>query len=246
MNRVLSAVSSLVVVVLSSCGGGAGRCTADSQCPVGSSCDETVGVCVMPGSGSSNGGGSGATGGGSGGNPSMISADYGKSCTSDSNCSSVPGTTCTPNVNQCLATCANGQACPIGSECVDDVNVNRCVRTCSTHSDCSSEQYCNESSYISSKVCLTKVEKWSLGKDCTSDSDCESSAFCVKKTGQSTGVCTKDCQRVTDCAEGQECVGLSGDPAFCFDFCFGIGQTSTCRNGMSCRAINGVSYGFCG
>lgn len=244
MNRVLFAVSSLVVVVLSSCGGGAGRCTADSQCPVGSSCDETVGVCVMPGGGSSNGGGSGATGGGSGGNPSMISANYARTCAANTECADVPGTTCTKefDLNQCLSSCADGKSCPVGSKCITNNNANICIRDCESHSDCSTEQFCN-----ASKICSPRYDKWSLGRDCSSDNDCEDNAFCVKKTGQSQGVCTKTCADSSECAGGQECVitGSSGASA-CFDTCYAVGQQASCTNGFTCRALSGVSYGWCG
>lgn len=246
MNRVLSAVSSLVVVVLSSCGGGAGRCTADSQCPVGSSCDETVGVCVMPGSGSSNGGGSGATGGGSGGNPSMISASYGKGCASSSDCASAPGTTCHSEIKECLSSCANGAKCPTGAECVGN-GYDVCVRTCDSHGDCAADNFCNVSSSIASKACQLKKDKWSLGRECGNDSECEDNAFCVKKNGQAQGVCTKVCAGSDECGIGQECVitGSSGASA-CFNTCYAVGQQATCTNGFTCRALSGVSYGWCG
>lgn len=245
MNRVLVVVSSAFVAVLSSCGG-MGRCTADSQCPVGSSCDSTIGVCVTPGGGSSSGGGSGSTDGGSGGNPSMISADYGKSCTGSNSCSSLPGTSCVEGPDQCLSSCAGGAKCPVGSECFA-YDMNICVRTCASNADCSSEQYCSVSTYSASKVCYTKKDKWSLGRECGSDNDCESSAFCVKKNGQTKGVCTKVCDSKSECGLGQECIvtGSSGASA-CFDVCFAVGQQSHCINGFSCRALSGVDYGWCG
>lgn len=235
MNRFLVAVSSLVVVVLSSCGG-MGRCTADSQCPVGASCDETVGVCVTPGGGGSTGGGSGATGG----NPSMISASYGKACTTSSDCSSTPGTTCHAQAKQCLSSCANGAKCPTGAECVGN-GYDVCVRMCETHSDCASTQYCG-----SSDMCVDKYEKWSLGRSCGSDNDCESNAFCTKKTGQSKGVCTKACNDSNECHGGQECVIGSTGASACFNICYSVGQQSICTNGFTCRALSGVDYGWCG
>lgn len=236
MKRVLFVLSVFGVAILSSCGA-AGRCTANAQCPVGTSCDETVGVCVSSGAGGGGGGGTGS---------SRIDANYGKACSGVSDCAALPGTSCSSRANQCLNSCAGNAQCPAGSECARDAD-NLCLRTCTSHSDCSSEQYCGTSSIVASKICFTKTPGWSLGGSCARDGDCETGAFCVVTQSHPDGVCTKTCNGSSDCPRATVCVGSSGSSSsFCFEPCYNPGRQDVCRAGFTCRPLQGSTSGFCG
>jgi hypothetical protein len=121
-----SLFAALVVSFVAGCGPAdsvAGRCTADAQCPVGASCDETIGVCVV-------GGSSSQTGGVNQSQPKSLPANYGHYCNTDAQCGDVAGTSC--RYNECTFNCANGAICPSGTVCTGATGSFACMQDCSS------------------------------------------------------------------------------------------------------------------
>jgi hypothetical protein len=78
-----------------------------------------------------------------------------------------------------------------------------------------------------------------IGDACTTGSDC-GAALCINRDFAPGGYCTLSCKldSATPCPTGSICVAdalATGSPA-CFRAC---ARTSECRNGYTCRSVNG-------
>lgn len=236
MFRSLAAVAALLVVV--GCGPAdqmtaAGRCTADAQCPVGTSCDAKLGVCVSGGSASST--------------PvaKPLPNEYGKYCENDSHCAGVAGTTCT--MSQCIFPCANGAQCPGGTTCGGQ-GYPGCFQNCASSAECKNESMCGVMNpgygNAAFQACYPKFPS-DLGGTCKDDLGCGEDFKCVVTSTRPNGYCTKTCTASSDCWGGICVVSGSNTSGICSPKCDSPGSQSTCVPGTTCRSLSGSSYGYC-
>jgi len=127
--------------------------------------DGSSGRSFFPGNGTGGVGHTGGSGGSpSGGSSGSAATTVGKACTSDYNCSSLPGGYC-PLAGVCTTTCTKHSdcGCPSGmtttqveaggctAECVrlsSTDTTGYCFRVCATSSQCSGGEYCDSVDYI--------------------------------------------------------------------------------------------------
>lgn len=235
MLRLLAALAVSFVVV--GCGpagsvdqlSNAGRCTADAQCPVGTSCDAKLGVCAA----------------GTSSTAKPLASNYGKYCERDSHCADIPGTTC--NSYQCTNSCANGAQCPSGTTC-GGPSYPGCFQNCSSSSECKNDSMCGVMKPSSGPEFSACFPKWpsDTGGTCKDNLGCDDSNICLKSV-HPNGYCSKVCVTASDCSLGDLCVRMKASDAdgLCVPKCTSPGSQSTCVPGTSCKALSSVSYGFC-
>lgn len=244
-----------LVVLFTACGGGvAGRCTSDSQCPAGSSCDTHLGVCSSGGSGAPADGGSGGFGGlpGLGGGSGALAANYGRQCSSGDACSDVAASTCLHIIDAVNACYSKSPGCPAGTRAQHDIDGSYCLKTCTTAMNCPTGQVCsNIRGNLPFLACVPAAadaqpaQPAPVGAACTADSDCANGKCALSAPG---GYCSGPCNSDADCGSGGACLQdtSSSTGAACYAKCFSPGSASSaCRTGYSCAAVPTVSWGVC-
>lgn len=211
---------------------GAGRCTDNSQCPAGTMCDPSWGVCVGPST--ADGGNSNPNS-----NSNSLAGDYGRACKSTAECGA--GTTCASLGQSGMCLAPESTKCPAGTSAWGFT----CSRGCTTDADCHSTNECVADPNGPGKICWLRGSPIKppsfIGGACVMNSDCNGGiATCANDPG---GRCTQGCTTTSDCPSPSVCaVVRSGAAAACMSPCTGTGLQSSCRTGYVCRAVvNGVS-----
>lgn len=244
MSRLL--VLAGVAFLLSACGG-AGRCTTNQACPIGASCDASLGVCVLA-AGASTAPASSNTPATS---TKALAANYSHACTVTSDCADVPGTVC--HRGTCLSSCQGQSECAAGSYCGVGVREPYCFKACqgscnSPDLGCYAVATAAAGFPAGTSLCgRTAVSDTSspIGGDCNDSGDCAGSARCMEISSR-PNFCSHSCSAdPASCGDGSACVGTTATDAFCFARCSQPGTQSTCRSGFSCRALEGRTYGAC-
>ena len=228
---------------LSACGG-AGRCTTNSECPVGASCDASLGVCVVGGAsnlstGSAPDAGSNIS--------SRLPANYAHVCTSDSDCSDVPRTSC--GYGMCVTACGGSTQCSPGTTCATGGSAAPiCGLSCVSDGDCVTGSKCASGydpvTHAPAKMCTAPRAPSPIGGTCSDDGDCAGSARCMTSPTR-PNFCTMPCTTNAQCGADSVCVGLDANTAGCFALCEAPGTQSTCRSGFRCVGLTGKTYGAC-
>ncbi len=107
-------------------------------------------------------------------------------------------------LGQCeQAICPNGEKCPSGSVCVDDV----CVPGCNENSDC-------DGNVLGRTVCDTIDGHCDF--PCSTDADCTAPEVCLRG-----GFCNLACEPIIPCASTSDCPGVMvcGDDSVCRTGC---------------------------
>jgi hypothetical protein len=118
-----------------------------------------------------------------------------------------------------------------------------CVRPCTSDFACSGAA-CVNGACLPQSAMMTGYPTPAFGQiggACTSQSSCGAGASCLSAPG---GMCSKACTTNSECGPNNVCV-TSGNSALCMAACATPSGQSTCRAGFQCRALQGVSYGFC-
>lgn len=236
-----SLFAALVVSLVAGCGPAdsvAGRCTADAQCPVGASCDETIGVCVV---------GTSATQGASGSSQTnaALPSGYGRYCETNAECGDVAGTQCI--FNECIKRCSNDATCSSGTVCGGNNGTFGCFQQCS-NSPCLNSGACAPAPSGPAEgqfICYPKIPA-SLGGKCSTSGDCRSELSCMKNSTHPEGYCSKACTTNADCYNGFDaCIVVAGTTSgICMPKCAPSGA-GMCREGTTCSPVSGTSYGVC-
>lgn len=228
MNRLVSFLA--VSFLLSACGP-AGRCMQNSECPVGASCDASIGVCVMPQAADTKSAG--------------LAANYSHACSTNADCADVAGTSC--YMGMCVSPCETAADCKTGSYCGEWTGHPYCFKAC--EQTCGLPKVrCNlltariEGATPGLSLCGRAPEE--VGGQCEGSSDCAGSLECLRNSsGQQ--LCSRECTAdASVCGDGT-CVTGSSGKSFCYAKCAQPGTQSTCRTGFSCRTLTGASFGAC-
>lgn len=240
-----SLFAALVVAFVVGCGPAdsvsTGRCTADAQCPVGASCDETIGVCVAGGSTSSGT----QTTGVNQSQPNALPSGYGRYCESNAECSGVAGTSCL--FNACVKSCSSAGTCDAGTACAGNNGTFGCFQSCAMN-PCLNGGTCSPAPTgpaMGERICVPKAPA-SLSGKCSKDSDCRAELRCTINAKHPEGYCSMGCSTDADCYNGFDaCIVPAGSTSgMCMPKC-GFSPNATCREGTTCTAVGNASFSVC-
>lgn len=143
--------------------------------------------------------------------------------------------------SQCHLACEDDSACRAGYWCRDFGAAGRaCVPNCEV-SPCLAGETCD----ATTKVCVHDGPS-AVGGACTTRLDCADNGRClVDDGGYHGGLCVTECQDTGACADGAQCVMITGGTGFCMPTC---AIKDDCRPDFyACHPIesNGTTTGFC-
>lgn len=174
---------------------------------------------------------------------------------------------CNPENRLCeLPTCANDEACPTGSRCVETEEGNRCEVSCEDSNVCADEQRCSEE--FQQCTCGKRAD-CGPGQTCT-DGRCQSGCLSNEDCAQgqlcdlTLFACTSACQEDTECnaPQGELCEenlcrpqpcendDACPDNAFCDDSqnparCLEGCREGSCPLGEACDLVSRTCVNFC-
>ncbi len=224
------------------------KCTSDSDCPGGQTCNTTTGAC------------SGTTG---------TKKDIGEVCSQTDQCKTGLACITAGGKSHCFENCANGGKCRAGTTCIQaTATISICAKQAKTGEACSfagkdtqalcslsqtAPEYCSPRTNKCVKYIVQKTEGAACGdntKDPVAICDRQSALACVEKKCKKL----KDsdelgpCNGTTgfQCKQGANltCTNTSQNSGHCFKGC--KTASPTCSAGQNCRALQqGGADGVC-